>query len=303
MPDIATATTASVKKEALFETPSDAAQPVHDLIESLCALDQTALGKKLNQHTTQIYSYDGRAAVTLKIPGFSDNAADASYQCMVYDQAHYFTQTLGDYDYDLGWTQRLVIKVTKWSANVNLTVPSAVAASCDVNSCTALVQYVVRGLSGSYKNLTGEAASFGVDQFAQYRIKMQGLLDDLDNVKMSVVPVVVARVRTQGAEQVNRQDVYRGSAYRLVGLSGIQQDRTVDELFTYMTTRGKDQSGAAQKIADETYFRQCLEAAYADYGIEKGKKLSDLSKPLQTSLSSTIIGEVDGFTIGRKGFA
>jgi hypothetical protein len=271
-------------------------------VDQLCGMEPGALNLRLNQHTTQIYAYDGRMAVTLKVPGFSDNSADGSSHCLIYDQAHYLTKSLGDYDYDFGWTQRLVIKVTTLDVKVSVTIPSAVAASCDLGSSTAVVQYVVRGVAGDPKVLSGEAAQFGVDQFAQYRIKMQALFDQLENGKMHVEPVVLARQLRQAVPETNRRDLYRGFAYRLCGLQGILMGHTVDEHYTYMTTKGKDQSGAHQKIDDEAYFRTCIESAYGDYGIANGKRLTDLSKPDQAVLRSTIAADLDGFETYRHGF-
>ncbi len=70
-----------------------------------------------------------------------------------------------------------------------------------------------------------------------------------------------------------------------------------------MTTQGKDLKGKPQKIADESYFKECVNAAYADYGIVTGKTLSDgRSSPDQQALISTITADLDGFAISRKSF-
>jgi hypothetical protein len=296
MPNVA-AVAASPNKQALFSTPTDSLTPVQEMLSGL----GPDIARQLNNHTTQIYAYDGHAAVTLKVPGFFDANADGKSQCLIYDQAHYLTKTLDGYEYDIGWAQRLVIKVTTWKATAALTVPSAVAASCDVGESKALVQYVVRGLSGTYKNLTGDAAQFGVDQFAQYRIKMQGLLDELDNGKTGVVPVVIARTKIQDEPTTNRRDRYRDYAYHLAGVAGILKGSTADDWYIYLTTKGKDQSGKPQKIADEALCRHAIDEAYADYGIGRGK-LSDLSKPDQNALVNTIISELDGYKTGRASF-
>jgi hypothetical protein len=295
-------------KQAVFSPPNDASMAVQARIADLSKQAQTAQGQKdlrglINQHYTQIYSYDGRVAVSLKVPGFLDSSAEGSSQCMIYEQSHYWTEPYDDYEYDIGWTQRLVIKVTKWDAKVSLTVPTYVAASCEVGSSTAQVQYVIRGLSGPYKNLTGDAKTFNVDQYAQYAVKMQGLLDDVDNLEMNIEPLVIARVLKQDAPQTSRRDLYRGYAYRLSGVSGILRGKTADDWFQYVTTKGKDESGKFQPIADTNYLRECIDAAYADYAIAKGKTISDgKSQPDQEALINQIKGDLDGFAIGRQAF-
>ncbi len=130
---------------------------------------------------------------------------------MIYEQSHYWTEPYDGYEYDIGWTQRLVIKVTKLDAKASLTVPTYIAASCEVGSSTAQVQYVIRGLSGSMKNLTGDAKTFNVDQYAQYAVKMQGLLDEVDSLKMNIEPLVIA----QGTEAGRAADEPSRSLSRL----------------------------------------------------------------------------------------
>lgn len=292
----------------LFEAPDH--PKVQQALAQLATLDQNALKSRLNNNFTQVSSYSGHVAASLKVPGFSDNSADASSQCLIYEQTHFMTtETMDDgYTYNLGWSQRLVIKVTKMEASLSLTVPSAVAVSCQTGHTTASVQYVVIGLTSheNTEDLAGTLGSFNVDQLADYSAKMRGLLRDLDSGKVQVSPAVIARtlVPTPVEPAGSQADVTaasRAAAYRMCAVNGILGNATADVLYTEMTTKGKNAKHQHQPIADPPLLRKCIDQAYADYGIGVGQRLSDVvgRSPIDT-LTSRIRLDVDAFVVARK---
>ena len=69
---------------------------------------------------------------------------------------------------------------------------------------------------------------------------MQGLLDEVDSLKMNIEPLVIAQGTEAGRAAESRRDLYRGYAYRLSGIRGILQGETADQWVQYVTTQGKD---------------------------------------------------------------
>jgi len=283
------------KKPLFVATPTESKAELDQAIASVQDAD-------INQHFTQVFSYSGTVAAKLSVPGFAEGSATASEHCLIYDQAHWIEKEIGDYTYDIGWTQRLVIKIDDVKLSASVTVPSIVAASCSVGKGTASVQYVVRGLSGDAPELSGNVGKFDVDAFAEYQVKLAQLISKVKAGEIKVKPVVLARQKMRDPSATDRRDTYLGYAYRLAGISGILKGMTAQEWFTYMTTHGVDKAGKLQKIADEDYFKNCVEEAYGEYGLDNGQKLGDKPVPDQRLIRDTIEAELDGFEISRGQF-
>jgi hypothetical protein len=259
----------------------------------------------LNVHCSNTFSYSASAAAHLNIPaGGVDVSGSAASQYVIYDEGHWVETQIDGYTYDLGWSARLVVAITRLEAKLDVTFPEVLAASCTAQNSTARVQYLIQGLAGTADELSASLGqSFDVKLFAEYQVKLDRLRGKIGRGEITLNPVVIARQKLPDAADTNRWQTYQGYAYRLAGITGILKGQTAEQWYGHMTKDGKEADKTThQKIANETFFKQCVDEAYETYGIPSGKSLTELSKPEQEEIRGKIEKELDGFVVARDSF-